>query len=62
MVECECIPLTYGIWRLSVLIDTWWNVNIFPQFGHCEKILVLIDTWWNVNLYIHRYNIKTDMF
>ena len=35
--------------KVTVLIDTWWNVNV----GFCCRRLgygaVLIDTWWNVN-------------
>ena len=38
-----------GVEEVTVLIDTWWNVN-----SKCAKIsinarFVLIDTWWNVN-------------
>ena len=35
--------------QASVLIDTWWNVNLAQS--HWEKVAykVLIDTWWNVN-------------
>ena len=34
---------------ISVLIDTWWNVNDFFT-SEIENLLnVLIDTWWNVN-------------
>ena len=30
MVECECFPYrNIGI-QSKVLIDTWWNVNLFP--------------------------------
>ena len=36
MVECECITLIRRLISLSVLIDTWWNVN--HQFGiECES-------------------------
>ena len=49
MVECECIPFTYGIWWLPVLIDTWWNVNELQSPTKQPEQLVLIDTWWNVN-------------
>ena len=50
MVECECVPFAYGIWWLSVLIDTWWNVNCIIIYHRCVCIAVLIDTWWNVNV------------
>ena len=38
-----------GVEEVTVLIDTWWNVN-----SKCAKISInarfgLIDTWWNVN-------------
>ena len=49
MVECEyrCgyMSLTY----LTVLIDTWWNVNIRLHPFLSTHRQVLIDTWWNVN-------------
>ena len=32
-----------------VLIDTWWNVNIFTKADAAKQYIVLIDTWWNVN-------------
>ena len=32
-----------------VLIDTWWNVNIYAAADGVVEIAVLIDTWWNVN-------------
>ena len=34
---------------LLVLIDTWWNVNVFPANLSDTMHIVLIDTWWNVN-------------
>ena len=33
----------------NVLIDTWWNVNLFTVFVVSASPEVLIDTWWNVN-------------
>ena len=33
----------------SVLIDTWWNVNIIDTSKMTLNDIVLIDTWWNVN-------------
>ena len=39
----------YCFFIVSVLIDTWWNVN-FRMFLKIPSIAcVLIDTWWNVN-------------
>ena len=36
---------------MLVLIDTWWNVNVYRiRFSFRDDILVLIDTWWNVNV------------
>ena len=34
--------------KISVLIDTWWNVNN-PTAVLQQPLKVLIDTWWNVN-------------
>ena len=33
----------------TVLIDTWWNVNVNGKGCTREFEIVLIDTWWNVN-------------
>ena len=33
----------------TVLIDTWWNVNILDLLNPIINLIVLIDTWWNVN-------------
>ena len=32
-----------------VLIDTWWNVNLYLPTLPQPLTAVLIDTWWNVN-------------
>ena len=42
---------------VSVLIDTWWNVNVEDTINGCNDLIVLIDTWWNVNIThsSHRY-------
>ena len=34
---------------MSVLIDTWWNVNKSFDDMTEQTAIVLIDTWWNVN-------------
>ena len=34
---------------MTVLIDTWWNVNTFTHWMKRRSESVLIDTWWNVN-------------
>ena len=49
MVECEFFPTMYVLIYATVLIDTWWNVNFFDEYGAAWKNNVLIDTWWNVN-------------
>ena len=36
--------------RMTVLIDTWWNVNRQDSNRDQLQCLVLIDTWWNVNM------------
>ena len=33
----------------TVLIDTWWNVNMYLKKELRLNAGVLIDTWWNVN-------------
>ena len=33
----------------TVLIDTWWNVNLKREDNALLLSSVLIDTWWNVN-------------
>ena len=40
--------------RQIVLIDTWWNVNLFVLRLPAFALQVLIDTWWNVNLFVLR--------
>ena len=45
---CESI-VKYCFFIVLVLIDTWWNVNLFPALLPLASVLVLIDTWWNVN-------------
>ena len=49
MVECEFIIYAELHGRISVLIDTWWNVNVRVCDIASELLVVLIDTWWNVN-------------
>ena len=49
MVECEYFYFTCRYCFTTVLIDTWWNVNV-TEAGLCNAMnFVLIDTWWNVN-------------
>ena len=36
--------------RVTVLIDTWWNVNAYVLSVASTSLFVLIDTWWNVNV------------
>ena len=41
---------------ITVLIDTWWNVNDYLLDCFAFYYQVLIDTWWNVNfqaLFLH---------
>ena len=49
MVECESGLRIYEPENLSVLIDTWWNVNPVYVYMSLKIYPVLIDTWWNVN-------------
>ena len=49
MVECEFQFLNRIFCHFLVLIDTWWNVNVFLLSFVTPAIVVLIDTWWNVN-------------
>ena len=50
MVECESENIQSGAVIDSVLIDTWWNVNISALVRLNCDCDVLIDTWWNVNM------------
>ena len=49
MVECEFAYNVGSIAGLTVLIDTWWNVNFPKKIAVSKSQPVLIDTWWNVN-------------
>ena len=49
MVECEYFFHHFRRRVNFVLIDTWWNVNLFGIEKYLEVAFVLIDTWWNVN-------------
>ena len=50
MVECESRKHCFALCdECTVLIDTWWNVNL-QLVRHLRPLQhVLIDTWWNVN-------------
>ena len=50
MVECEYTLGVSILSALTVLIDTWWNVNMIQIQKIPNLFLVLIDTWWNVNM------------
>ena len=56
MVECELLMPESIVPTLTVLIDTWWNVNINNYDSHKMSKMVLIDTWWNVNLLLSNTN------
>ena len=45
--------------EISVLIDTWWNVNTSEIKRSYQTAYVLIDTWWNVN--IQSYSFVIDL-
>ena len=49
MVECKFICNTFSRCKVTVLIDTWWNVNQGTLSNVENNSYVLIDTWWNVN-------------
>ena len=49
MVECEYILKLESKRIITVLIDTWWNVNLILAIESSFFCMVLIDTWWNVN-------------
>ena len=51
-----------SLYQVHVLIDTWWNVNMFVLIVFPARNLVLIDTWWNVNSFIMLANILADVF
>ena len=50
MVECESEYAFFASLFFSVLIDTWWNVNLADWKCFVCMFTVLIDTWWNVNI------------
>ena len=54
MVECESTSRWETMLKITVLIDTWWNVNNFMQSQNIFVDNVLIDTWWNVNKLVWR--------
>ena len=63
MVECELFTRYRPEQTVTVLIDTWWNVNTLLQSLQLQAEQVLIDTWWNVNVRIsHGTAISTNCF
>ena len=52
MVECEYFIHDEDCNIFTVLIDTWWNVNIKSNDHIAGGKAVLIDTWWNVNEFL----------
>ena len=46
--------------KIAVLIDTWWNVNMYLKKELRLNAGVLIDTWWNVNKFKNMYRIRQD--
>ena len=46
----------------TVLIDTWWNVNVNGKGCTREFEIVLIDTWWNVNVIMADFVTDLDEF
>ena len=61
MVECEFFHYNFHKENLSVLIDTWWNVNELELPEWYKKYGVLIDTWWNVNIRVNLDIIERDL-
>ena len=49
IVECKYVQNAQGQPFSLVLIETLWNVNIFPWFLSSKQNIVLIETLWNVN-------------
>ena len=45
MVECEYILKLESKRIITVLIDTWWNVNDDSSSLATSMLKVLIDTW-----------------
>ena len=52
MVECELSTVGLVDELITVLIDTWWNVNKNQRLIRFVCFRVLIDTWWNVNFLV----------
>ena len=51
-----------GVQAISVLIDTWWNVNLEEERWKSTGVTVLIDTWWNVNRSAGGFGIEENGF
>ena len=49
ILECKYKSVKRKMVTKWVLIETYWNVNIYPNSGLMDLILVLIETYWNVN-------------
>ena len=49
IVECKLVSDRPADVMAFVLIETLWNVNIFPWFLSSKQNIVLIETLWNVN-------------
>ena len=58
MVECKYGNSSSDKNNSSVLIDTWWNVNISDDLIRYFFLTVLIDTWWNVNKRVTKKRLK----
>ena len=52
LLECKSEKPTETKSGISVLISTYWNVNIRAYYDEGMKKLVLISTYWNVNVVI----------
>ena len=51
ILECKCaLPQPQKGEDVTVLIETYWNVNGNIRFCYYLQPLVLIETYWNVNL------------
>ena len=49
ILECKSVRLFNTEAGEMILIETYWNVNIFYIGGCLRRWQILIETYWNVN-------------
>ena len=49
ILECKFRSFDFQSWLFTVLIETYWNVNVTTSRLRVITGRVLIETYWNVN-------------